>query len=205
MDNMILDPDVLSKNWGAILLRGAAGIIFGLLTIFLPGLSLMALVLVFSVYALSDGVLAIASAIRRRPVGESRWAQVLEGVLGIGAGLIGVFWPGITLLGFLYLISAWALVGGVLEIVAAVRLRKVIEGEWMLALSGVASIALGVLLLVWPAASMFALTLWLGAYGIVFGAVLVGLGLRLRSWDRAHNMVGGQTRLAHSAGHVANG
>lgn len=206
MDNMILDPDVSSRNWGAMLLRGAAGLIFGLLTILVPGLSLLALVLVFSGYALSDGVLALVSAIRRRPAGESRWAQVLEGVLGIGAGLIGVFWPGITLLYFLYLISGWALVSGVLEIVGAIRLRKVIEGEWLLALSGVASIVLGVLLLVWPVASLFALTLWLGAYGIVFGVVMVGLGLRLRSWDRAHTTVGGRTRLAHSSvGSVANG
>ena len=205
MNDMILGPDVSSRNWAVMLLRGGAGLLFGLLTILVPGWSLMAIVLVFSMYALSDGVLAIVSAIRRRPAGESRLAQVLEGVLGIGAGLIGVFWPAITLLSFLYLISAWALVRGVLEIVAAIRLRKVIEGEWLLALSGVASIALGVLLLVWPVASLLALTLWLGAYGIVFGIVLIGLGLRLRSWNRGHTTVSDQTRLAHSAGSVANG
>jgi uncharacterized membrane protein HdeD (DUF308 family) len=206
MNNMILDPDVSSRNWGAMLLRGAAGLIFGLLTILVPGLSLMALVFAFSAYALSDGVLALVSAIRRRPTSESRWAQVLEGVLGIGAGLIGVFWPGITLLSFLYLISGWSLVSGVLEVVGAIRLRKVIEGEWLLALSGVASIVLGVLLLIWPVASLFALTLWLGAYGIVFGVVMVGLGLRLRSWDKAHTTLAERTRLGHSSvGSVANG
>ena len=98
-----------------------------------------------------------------------------------------LIWPGITALALLYLIAAWALVTGTFEIAAAIRLRKVITGEWLLVLSGIASIALGVALVIFPGPGALVLVLWIGAYALVSGALLIALSFRLRSWDRSHS------------------
>ena len=175
----VVDVDSLSRNWWAVSLRGLAGILFGIITFFAPGISLAALVLLFGAYAFADGVLTIISAIRRR--GADRWwLLMLNGLVGIAAGILTLVWPGITALALLYVVAAWALVTGVLEIAAAIRLRKAITGEWLLALSGVLSIALGVMLVLWPGAGALALVIWIGAYAFVFGVLLLALGLRLR-------------------------
>ncbi|HEY0351084.1 MAG TPA: HdeD family acid-resistance protein [Gemmatimonadales bacterium] len=171
--------DSLSRNWWAVSLRGLAGILFGIITFFAPAISLAALVLLFGAYALVDGVLAIVTAVRRR--GADRWwLLLLEGLVGIAAGVLTFMWPAITAVALLYLIAAWALVTGAFEIAAAIRLRKAISGEWLLALSGVFSIALGVLLVLFPGPGALAVTIWIGAYAFVFGALLFALGLRLR-------------------------
>jgi uncharacterized membrane protein HdeD (DUF308 family) len=176
----VVDVDSLARNWWVVFLRGLAGIIFGLITFFEPGISLAALVLLFGAYALVDGVLSIATAVRRR--GADRWWLLLvEGIAGVLAGLVTFFWPAITAIVLLYLIAAWALVTGVLEIAAAIRLRKAITGEWLLALSGVASVILGVLLMIAPGPGALAVVIWIGAYAFVFGALLIGLSFRLRS------------------------
>lgn len=176
----VVDLDSLTRNWWAIVLRGIAGILFGLITFFAPGISLAALVLLFGAYAFADGVLAIVTAVRRR--GADRWwLLLLEGLAGIAAGIVTLLWPGITAIALLYVIAAWALVTGVFEMAAAIRLRKVITGEWLLALSGVLSIALGVLLVLWPGPGALALVIWIGAYALVFGVLLVTLGIRLRA------------------------
>jgi uncharacterized membrane protein HdeD (DUF308 family) len=175
----VIDLDTLTRNWWAVALRGLAGILFGIITFVWPGLSLAALVLLYGAYAFADGVLSIVSAVRRR--GADRWwLLLLQGILGIGAGLVTWFWPGITALALLAVVAAWALIGGALQIAAAIRLRKVITGEWLLALGGVLSIALGVLLLVFPGPGALALVIWIGAYAFVFGIVLLVLGFRLR-------------------------
>jgi uncharacterized membrane protein HdeD (DUF308 family) len=175
----VVDVDSLSRNWWAVSLRGLAGILFGIITFFAPGISLAALVLLFGAYAFADGVLAIVSAVRRR--GADRWwLLLLEGLVGIAAGVLTFLWPGITALALLYVIAAWALVTGAFEIAAAIRLRKAITGEWLLALSGVFSIALGVLLVLFPGPGALAVVIWIGAYAFVFGALLFALGLRLR-------------------------
>src|SRR4029077_8546911 len=157
-------------------------IAFGLITFFAPEISLAALVLVFGAYAFADGVLAIASAIRERGEGRHWWMLLLEGVMGIGAAAVTFFWPGITALALLYLIAAWALVTGGFELAAAIRLRKVITGEWLLILSGLASVALGVVLVLFPGPGALALVLWIGAYALVSGVLLIMLAFRLRSW-----------------------
>jgi uncharacterized membrane protein HdeD (DUF308 family) len=187
----VVDVDMLSRNWWLVALRGVAGILFGLCTLVAPGISLAALVLLYGAYAFTDGLLAIVSAVRRRGAGN-RWGLLLvEGLVGIAAGVLTVIWPGITALVLLYLIAAWALVTGVLEIAAAIRLRKIISDEWLLALSGVASVAFAVVLMLFPAAGALAVVLWIGAYAFVFGALLIALGLRLRSL--------GRPRTAHAA------
>jgi len=132
-----LDVDTLARNWWAVLLRGIAGILFGIATFFAPAISLAALVLLFGAYSLVDGVFAIASAIRRRGDAERWWLLLLEGVAGVAAGVLTFIWPGITAIALLYLIAAWALVTGALEIAAAIRLRKIITDEWLLVLAGV--------------------------------------------------------------------
>ena len=175
----VVDVDSLSRNWWAVSLRGLAGILFGIITFFAPAISLAALVLLFGAYALVDGVLAMVTAVRRR--GADRWwLLLLEGFVGIAAGVLTFLWPAITAIALLYVIAAWALVTGVFEIAAAIRLRKAITGEWLLALSGIFSIGLGVLLVLFPGPGALAVTIWIGAYAFVFGALLFALGLRLR-------------------------
>jgi uncharacterized membrane protein HdeD (DUF308 family) len=175
----VVDVDSLSRNWWAVSLRGLAGILFGIITFIAPGISLAALVLLFGAYAFADGVLAIVTAIRRR--GNDRWGMLLlEGLVGVAAGVLTLLWPGITALALLYVIAAWALVTGGFEIAAAIRLRKVITGEWILALSGILSMALGVLLIVAPGPGALAVVIWIGAYAFVFGVLLFALGLRLK-------------------------
>jgi uncharacterized membrane protein HdeD (DUF308 family) len=176
-----LQEDNLVRHWWAVLLRGAVSLLFGLTTLLVPGLSLAALVLVFGVYALADGAFAVAAALRRS-MAETRWAHVLEGTLQIVAGLASLRWPSALVLSISYLIAAWAMVIGVLRISSAIRLRKVITGEWLLGLTGLGTIALGPLFLSFPAAGAIAVGLWVGAYALVMGIALMALGWRLRSW-----------------------
>ncbi|MFO0574530.1 MAG: HdeD family acid-resistance protein [Polyangia bacterium] len=174
--------NLLSPGWRALALRGALSIVFGVLALIWPGLTLATLVLLFGAYSLADGAFAIVAALRRH---ARSWPLVVEGAVGIAAGLGAFLWPGLTALALVYLIAAWAVVTGALEIAAAVRLRRVIQGEWLLALSGVASIALGLLLMARPGLGALALVGLLAAYAIVFGGLLLGLALRLRARIRA--------------------
>lgn len=171
----------LSKRWWVLAVRGVAAILFGILTFISPGLSLLALVWFFGVWAIVHGVFTISAAFG--PAGEVRhWpGLVVEGLVGVAAGIATLVWPAITALVLLYLIAVWALATGVTELVTAVRLRKVIHGEWLLGFAGVLSIVFGILLFVVPRAGALAVALWIGAYAIVFGASLIGLSLRLRA------------------------
>jgi uncharacterized membrane protein HdeD (DUF308 family) len=172
-----------ASRWWTLAVRGIAAILFGILTFISPGLSLFALVILFGAWALADGVFNLVMALRTRK-GE-RWGWlVLEGVTSILVGILTFFWPGITALSLLFLIGAWSVVTGIAEVVAAVRLRKVIQGEWLLGLSGVLSIVFGLLLFAFPGAGALAVIVWIGAYSIVFGALLVALAFRLRAWAR---------------------
>ena len=180
----VIDIDTLARNWWLLLLRGIFGIIFGVLTFFWPEISLVALVLLFGAFAFADGVFALINGIRERRANDRWWLLILHGLMGIGAGVVTLVWPGISALALLYVIAAWALVTGALEIAAAIRLRKVIEGEWLLALSGIASVLLGILLFVFPGPGALAVVLWIGAYALVSGVLLIVLAFRLRSWAR---------------------
>jgi uncharacterized membrane protein HdeD (DUF308 family) len=175
---------VLARNWWALALRGLFAVLFGIVAFALPGSTLGALVLLYGAYALVDGIFAIAAAVAGRDEGLPWWAMLLEGVVGIAVGVITFAWPGITALVLLYLIAAWAFVTGALEIAAAIRLRKEIRGEWLLALSGVLSVLFGVILVVNPGAGALAVVWLIGAYAIAFGVVLLVLGFRLRSLAR---------------------
>lgn len=175
----IVDVSTLARNWWLILLRGVAGVSFGMLTFVVPRLSVAALVLVFGAYALADGVLTLFSAARNR-ASRDWWMLVVEGIAGVSAGVLTFLWPGITAVALLYLIAAWALVTGSLELIAAMRLRRVIRGEWLLVLNGMLSVALGALLGLFPGPGAVALVIWIGAYALVSGVLLMVLGARLR-------------------------
>jgi uncharacterized membrane protein HdeD (DUF308 family) len=161
MNIEIIDVSTLARNWWVLLIRGIAAVSFGALTFLAPGISLVALVLLFGAYAFADGIFAIVMTLRRRGARNPWWILLLEGVAGLGAAAVTWFYPGLTALALLYLIAIWAGVTGVLEIALAIRLRKVIAGEWLLALSGVASLALGVVLVLFPFPGMIALLLWI--------------------------------------------
>jgi uncharacterized membrane protein HdeD (DUF308 family) len=178
------DADLLARQWWAVLIRGIAAIIFGVLTFVLPGVTLAVMVLLFGAYAILDVIFALASAARGRDARRPWWALVIEGLLSIAAGIVTFAWPGLTALVLVYIIGTWAIITGVLEIIAAIRLRREITGEFWLGLGGVASVAFGVLLYVLPAAGALAIVLWTGAYAIVFGILLVGLAFRLRNAQR---------------------
>lgn len=172
----------LTANWWAVALRGLAGILVGGFAFMLPFATVTALVWLFGIYAVFDGAFNLTAVLLQRDRrGRPWWALLLSGIAGIGAGVISFVWPGITAIALVYLIAAWALATGVLEIVAAIRLRKDIQGEWLLGLSGVFSVTLGVLLALFPGPGAVGLAWYFGAYAIVFGVLLVSLGFRLRS------------------------
>jgi uncharacterized membrane protein HdeD (DUF308 family) len=176
----------MSGLWWAIALRALAAILLGIIAIFLPGPTLAAIVIVFGIYAIIDGILAIVAAARGFRKKERWWPMLLEGLVGIAAGAIAVFWPGIGALALTYLVAGWALVTGAFEIAAAIRLRKVITGEWLLLIAGLLSIVLAVFVALFPGTGALLLVWWLGAYAFAYGVVSLVLALRVRSWTRAN-------------------
>ena len=192
----------LARNWWALVIRGVAGVLFGIGALVWPPAAVAALVLLFGAYALVDGIFNIVAAVRAPREGR-RWGWLtFSGLIGIATGLITFFFPGITALALVVLIASWSVVTGVAEIVAAIRLRKQIRHEWLWILSGLLSVAFGVLLLVLPAAGAVALAVWIGAYMLVFGALLIGFGLRLRKWRQtgrtSENSIPGSVVARHA-------
>jgi uncharacterized membrane protein HdeD (DUF308 family) len=176
---------VLSRNWWALALRGLAAILFGVLAFVWPGITLWALVLLFGAYMLVDGIFAIVAAVRGAGRETRWWLLLVEGVLGVLAGIVAFLWPDITALALLYLVAAWAIVTGVLQIVAAIRLRQEIEGEWALILGGILSVIFGLLLAVLPGPGILALVWLIGAYAVVSGVLLIVLAFRVRNQAEA--------------------
>ena len=173
---------LLSRNWWALALRGLAAILFGILTFAWPGITLFVLIIFFGAYMLVDGIFAIVAAVRVAREEARWWLLLLEGILGVVAGIVTFFWPGLTALALLYLIAAWAIVTGIMEVVEAIRLRQEIVGEWALILSGALSVLFGVLLVVIPArAGLLSLTWLIGIYAVAFGVLLVILAFRVRN------------------------
>ena len=173
-------PFVLAKNWWSLVIRGLAAILLGIVSLAMPGITVSLLVLLFGAYALVDGVVSFVGAWRASRI-HGRWmALVLEGIAGLVAGLVTLAWPAITTVALIYIIGFWALVTGVLEISAPIRLRQHVAGEWLLGLAGVASVIFGIALMVYPLAGALVLAVWIGIYALIFGVMLVGLGLRLR-------------------------
>lgn len=180
---------VYTGSWWALLLRGIVAIVFGLLAFIWPRITLTALVFLWGAYAFVDGAFAIAAGVKS--YGEYRrwWVLLIEGILGVIAGVLAFVIPGITALVLLLLIGAWAIVTGAFEIGAAIQMRKYIKGEWLLILAGIASVLFGVLLFFNPSAGALAVVWLIGAYAIVFGVILVALSLRLHGLMRSHDQM----------------
>lgn len=175
-----------SGNWWALALRGVAAVLLGIITFLMPIATLAALVTVFGAYALLDGLFAIAAAIKGVRKHE-RWGWMLtEGVVGVIAGLIALFFPPVGALALAWLLAGWALATGILEITAAVTLRKVMSGEWLLLLAGVLSVLLGIIIAVSPGVGAVLIVSWVGAYALLYGIVTLTLAIRVRRWTRIH-------------------
>jgi uncharacterized membrane protein HdeD (DUF308 family) len=169
----------LAKNWWLLLLRGIAAIVFGVLAFALPGLTLLTLILLYGAYALTDGVIAIIAAIMGGAPAD-RWWLAIVGILGIAVGALTFMLPGMTALILLFTIAGWAVAIGVFQIIGAIRLRKEIDNEWLLILSGVISVLFGLGVVLNPGAGALAFVWVIGAYAIIAGGLYIGLAFRLK-------------------------
>jgi uncharacterized membrane protein HdeD (DUF308 family) len=171
---------LLARNWWAVLLRGLIAVAIGIFTVWMPQVSMASLVLVFAAYMLADGILGIVAAVRAARRHE-RWGWlVLEGLLDIGAGVAAFAWPGLTIIVFVALVAAWAIVSGGTMALAALKMTRR-DGRWLMVFAGVLSIIWGAALAFAPITGALVLTLWIGAYALLFGIVLIVLALRLRA------------------------
>lgn len=168
----------LYQNRWLFAMRGVLAIVFGVLAFIWPGNTAVVLVYLFSGYALIDGILTIAASIRNRSENDRWWLGLLEGVVDIAAGVIAFLFPTLAAITLVFVIAIWAMVTGLLEIAAAIRLRREIENEWALGLTGVASIALGVIMIINPGAGLIGLVWAIGGYAILFGILMIVLAMR---------------------------
>jgi uncharacterized membrane protein HdeD (DUF308 family) len=173
-----------SREWRLVSLRGAAAVIFGVMAFLWPEITLIALVVLWGAFALADGVLTLVAAFRIRDWDRPLVPLIAIGVLGIGAGLAALMRPGISTISLLIWIGVWGLLTGIFQILTAIRLRKEIKSERLLALSGEISVAFGLILIVTLSAGAFAVVWLIGSYAIVFGAILILLGFRLKRLAR---------------------
>jgi uncharacterized membrane protein HdeD (DUF308 family) len=171
---------ILSHYWWMTLIRGVIAILFGIMLFAWPQMSLASLVLVFGAFALADGVANVVTAIGGRDENETWWVLLLSGLAGVGVGVLTFLNPGATALALLFYIAIWAIATGLLQIVAAVRLRKEIEGEFWLGLAGVASMLRGHRC---EAGEGALAVLWLIAtYAIAYGVILIVLAFQARGF-----------------------
>ena len=173
-----------AANWRAVALRGIAALLFGLVVLFLPGLVLAVLALLFGLYATVDGAITFVPALRSSDRGARRWLPLTEGAVGIIAGLVALLWPGMTPNGLVYVIVAWAVATGVLKILTAILLRAEVENGWMLAGSGALSVLFGVLLAALAGSDVPFLAPLIGAFAVVVGLALIVFAFRLRERRR---------------------
>ncbi|MEU7001188.1 HdeD family acid-resistance protein [Nonomuraea sp. NPDC046570] len=174
--------DQLAGTWWLFLIRGICAIIFGILALIWPGITLLTLVIFFGAYAIVSGVFSLFSALRHGAQGRA-W-MILSGILGIAAGIIAFAWPGITTIALLYVIAFWAIFAGISEIIAGIKLRNEIENEWMLIVGGVLSVIFGLLLVIWPRSGALALTWLIGIFAIIYGVTTVVLAFRVKNLVR---------------------
>lgn len=179
----------LARNWWTLALRGILAIIFGLAALFLPEITLTALVFCFAAFALGGGILLAIAGFKDHLTNIHGWLLVIEGAIGIAVGVMAFIWPGITALVLLYLIAAWAIVTGLFEIIAANHLRREIENEWLLIAAGIASLTFGILLIIWPVVGALAILWMIAAYAIVFGVLMLLLALKLRKWGEQSRLL----------------
>ena len=176
----------LTSNWWALALRGALSILVGILALTRPGATLAAIVILLGAYMFVDGVFAIMASLRGMRTGD-RWGWMLvEGLIGIVAGLIVLRTPATGAIVLLWLVAFWAITHGIAEIAAGIKLRKIIEGEWLLILAGVLSLGLGLYILMRPGVGLLLLATWVGVYALFAGIVMLMLALKVRKWTHEH-------------------
>lgn len=171
---------LFTHNWWSFTLRGLFAIIFGVLALVWPGATINALVILFGSYMLVDGVFAFVAGLATSGYNSRWWSVVLEGLVGIIVGLLTFFWPGATAAAIVFLIAGWAIITGILEIVSAIQIRHEIPNEWAMIISGLISVAMGVLLFVFPTDGAVSLISVVGIFSIIFGVALMVLSLRMR-------------------------
>jgi uncharacterized membrane protein HdeD (DUF308 family) len=174
-----------APSWWVLVLRGLVALLFGLAALFWPSLILAVLIVFFGAYALVDGVLAVIAAFRSSGRGMRRPLLLIEGAIGILFGIVALFWPDLTALTLLYIIAFWAILSGISRIVMAIMLRREIENEWSIALSGVLSVILGIVLMLLPGAGLLAYTLLIGLLALAVGIALIYYAFRVRGQQRS--------------------
>ena len=174
----------LAENWWRLLLRGLAAIAFGVIAFFWPGITLVALTYLFGIYAIVDGLLAIWAAFDAPGDAGARWWLGLSGVVSMLAGIVAFAYTGMTALVLLMFIAVWAIIIGVLQLYAAIQLRKVIDNEWWLILSGLLSIAFGAVLIAWPSTGALAVIWTIAWFAVFFGCMFIGLAFELKKFKR---------------------
>lgn len=176
--------DLYKKAWYMLLIRGILLVVFGVLVASWPGLALYTFIIFFGAFALVHGIIGLIGSIMNRADNEDWWLVLLEGVIGIVIGVLTFAWPGLTGLILAYFIAAWALITGVLRIYSAMKLRKVITGEWMLVIAGIISMLFGIFVFVRPLAGAVAIAWLIGIYAIVFGLLGIMLSFRIKAWQK---------------------
>ncbi|HEX4585985.1 MAG TPA: DUF308 domain-containing protein [Burkholderiaceae bacterium] len=191
--------ELVARSWWMFAWRGALALLFGVLAAMWPGLTLLWLVAMFAVYSIFAGVAAGGAAWTKRQHDRGWWLIFLWGLVSIAAGIIAIMYPGLTALVLVLLIGANAIVTGVLDIVVAIRLRKVMQQEWLLVLSGVLAVVFGVLVFLFPGAGALALVWLISTYAILTGLLLLALAWRARSWGRTQSTPAGLGAAAHNS------
>ena len=182
--------DLLARSWWMFAWRGAVAVLFGVLAWMWPGLTLLWLVAMFAAYTILGGGAAIVSSVRHRQADQGWWLIMLWGIISVAAGILAIFYPGLTALALVLLMGATALVTGIFDIVVAIRLRKVLRREWLLILSGVVAIAFGVLVLFFPGAGALALVWLISFYAVLSGVLLLSLAWQARKWGSGRTTPG---------------
>lgn len=176
--------DLYKQAWWALLIRGILAVLFGIIATTWPGLTLAMLIIFFGAFALIHGLMTVFGSIMGRRQAEDWWIVLLEGIIGVVIGIMTFAWPALTGLVLAYFIAAWALITGLLKVYGALKLRKEIEGEWLLIVAGVISVIFGILVFVRPLAGALAITWVIGIYAILLGLIAIILSFRVRGWQK---------------------
>ncbi len=175
--NMLSRTQVPGQPWWSLLARGIIAVLFGLAALFWPGLTLLVLIYIFGAFALVEGIITIYLSFQVRDMQTNWWMLLLEGIAGVILGILVFIWPGITALVLLFLIAAWAVITGIIELIAAFTVGM----GWLLALAGVLSILLGIILFARPVAGILSLVWLIGIYAIIWGILLIVRAFQARS------------------------
>ena len=174
-------PSEIARAWSVLLIKGVCNVLVALVAFLQPGLTLVALVILWGAYAVIDGAMAFSAGIAARRSGDHSWSLVIAGIVGLVAGITAWLWPSVTVGALLSIVAAWAILRGVFEVAAALMLRHVLARGWLLALSGAVSVTFGLLLLVQPEPSLVAAVYLIGSACLVFGTAAIAIALHLRA------------------------